>query len=241
MGTSTLEIGYSATEITAGEEVEIRGRLNPGGESINVSIINGDALINVTLITDPDGRFNYPFKPAATGNWTLQARFNGSEAYHAAYTEPVNLTVSSLQISIAYSLDQETIESGKTVTVTGSLDPEKSSIIVEVSVIHGNESEKNYARTDSLGRFTVSFEPSTKDDYTVKARVIGDGFLYTGSESGLIFLKVVAPSLFTTLSRIPGVLMDRAAPFLKPPFLYGVIGVVGLAGGGIVFIRRRRG
>jgi hypothetical protein len=240
MGASTLEIDFSEEAIAAGEEVEIRGRLNPGGESVNVSLVNGDALINVTLVTDPDGRFNYPFKPAATGNWTLRARFNGSVAYHAAYTEPVNLTVSSLQTSIACGLDQEAVESGKTVTVTGSLDPEMSGVIVEVSVLHGNESEKIYARTDSLGRFTVSFEPSTKDGYTVKARVIGDGFLYAGSESDPIFLTVVAPSLSTTLSRIPGALMDRAAPFLKPPFLYGVIGVVGLAGGGIVFYLRRR-
>lgn len=240
MGTSTLEIGYGVMEIAAGEEVEIRGRLNPGGESVNVSIVNGDALINVTLVTDHGGRFNYPFKPAATGNWTLRARFDGSVAYHAAYTEPVNLTVSSLQTSIGCSLDQETVESGKTVTVTGSLDPEKSGVTVEVSVRYGNESEKIYAKTDSLGRFTVSFEPSTKDDYTVKARVIGDGFFYAGSESGPIFLTVVGASLSTTLGRIPGVLMDRAAPFLKPPFLYGVIGVVGLAGGGIVFYLRRR-
>ncbi len=241
MGATTLEIDFSEEAIAAGEEVEVRGRLNPGGEPVNVSIVNGDALINVTLVTDPDGRFNYPFKPAATGNWTLRARFDGSVAYHAAYTEPVNLTVSSLQTSIACSLDLETVESGETVTVTGSLDPEKSDVTVEVSVLHGNESEKIYARTDSLGRFTVSFEPSAKGDYTVKARVFGDGFLYTGSESGPIFFTVVAPSLSTTLGRIPGVLMDRVAPFLKPPMLYGVIGVVGLAGGGIVFIRRRRG
>ncbi len=34
--------------------------------------------------------------------------------------------------------------------------------------------------------------------------------------------------------------MEKAAPFLKPPFLYGIIGVVGLAGGGVVFYLRRR-
>ena len=240
MGTSTLEAGFGEEELTAGEEVEIRGRLNPGGESVNISIINGDTLINATVATDPDGRFNYPFKPTATGNWTLQASFNGSEAYHAAYTEPVNLTVSSLQTSISCSLDQETVESGKTVTVTGSLDPEKPDVTVEISVIHGEESEKVYAETDSLGRFTGSFKPSTKDEYTINARVIGDGFLYAGSESDPLSLTVVEPSLSTTLTRIPGVLMERAAPFLKPPFLYGIIGVVGLAGGGIVFYLRRR-
>ena len=240
MGTPTLEIRFIEEELTAGEEAEIRGRLNPGGEPVNVSISHGDTLINVTLVADPDGRFDYAFKPAATGNWTLRARFNGSEAYHAAYTESVNLTVSSLQTSITCSLDQEKVESGKTVTVTGSLDPGKPDVTVEVSVIRGEESEKIYARTDSLGRFTGSFEPSTKGEYTLIARVVGDGFLYTGSESDRLALTVVEPSLYTTLTRIPGALMERAAPFLKPPFLYGIIGVVGLAGGGIVFYLRRR-
>jgi len=126
------------------------------------------------------------------------------------------------------------------VTITGSLDPEKPGVTVEVSVIHGNESEKIYAETDSLGRFTGSFEPPTKGEYTINARVIGDGFLYAGSESDPISLTVVEPSLSTTLTRIPGVLRERAAPFLKPPFLYGIIGAVGLAGGGIVFYLRRR-
>ena len=125
-------------------------------------------------------------------------------------------------------------------TVTGSLDPEKPDVTVEISVIHGTESEKIYAITDSLGRFTGSFEPPTKDEYTIDARVIGDGFLYTGSESDPLSLTVVGPSLSTTLTRIPGLLMERAAPFLKPPFIYRIIGVVGLAGGGIVFYLRRR-
>jgi hypothetical protein len=240
MGTPTLEIRFIEEELTAGEEAEIRGRLNPGGEPVNVSISHGDTLINVTLVADPDGHFNYPFKPTATGNWTLKARFNGSEAYHASYTESVNLTVSSLQMSIAVSLDPETVESGKTVTVTGSLDPVKPDVIVEVSAIRGEESEKIYAKTASLGRFTGSFEPSTKGEFTIIARVIGDGFLYAGSESVRLVLTVVKPSLYTTLTRIPGALMERAAPFLKPPFLYGVIGVVGLAGGGIVLFLRRR-
>jgi LPXTG-motif cell wall-anchored protein len=34
--------------------------------------------------------------------------------------------------------------------------------------------------------------------------------------------------------------MARVGPFLKPPYLYGVIGIVGIAGGGIVFYLRRR-
>ena len=126
-------------------------------------------------------------------------------------------------------------------TVTGSMDPERPGVTIEIAVTGENESEKIYVKTDSLGRLTGSFEPFTKGSYTIKTRVIGDGFLYTGSESPRLYLTVIGPSLSTTLTRVPGVLMERVAPFLKPPFLYGIIGALGLAGGGVVFIRRRRG
>ena len=125
-------------------------------------------------------------------------------------------------------------------TVTGSLDPGIPDVIVEVSVIFGEESEKIFAKTDSLGRFTGVFEPPINGEYTIIAKVIGEGFLYAGSESDSIRLSVVEPSIYTTLTRVPGALSDWAAPFLRPPFLYGVIGVVGLAGGGIVVFLRRR-
>ena len=240
MGASTLEARFSEEEVTAGAEVEVKGRLNPGGKSVNISITNGDELINVTQETDPDGRFSYPFKPSSTGNWTLQASFKGSEAYHPAVTEPVNLTVSSLQTSITCSVDRETVESGKNVTVTGSLDPGKPDITVEVLVTHGEEYEMIYTKTDSLGRFTGTFQSPAKGEYTVKARVVGDGFLYADSESQSTELTVIKPSLTTTLARVPDMLMVKAAPFMKPPLLYGIIGAVGLAGGGVVFYLRRR-
>jgi hypothetical protein len=240
MGASTLEVRFNEGEITAGEEVEIRGRLNLGGEYVNISITNGETNINVTQETGPDGRFNYSFKPSSTGNWTLKASYDGSEAYHPAVTEPVNLTVSSLQTAITCSVDRETIESGKTVTVTGSLDPGKPDVTVEVLVTYGEEQEKIYTKTDSLGRFTGTFQPPTKGEYTVKANVIGDGFLYAESESPSTELTVLNPSLATTLARVPGMLMEKASPLMKPPLLYGIIGAVGLAGGGIVFYLRRR-
>jgi hypothetical protein len=240
MGASTLEVSFNEEEVTAGGEVDIRGRLNPGGEYVNISITNGETHFNVTQETDPDGRFSYPFKPSSTGNWTLQASYNGSEAYHPSATEPVNLTVSSLQTAVTCSIDQETIESGKTVSVNGYLDPGKPGVTVEVLVTHGEEYEKVYTETDSLGHFTSAFQPPIKGDYTVKASVIGDGFLYADSESDPTGLTVTNPRLVTTLGRVPGMLMEKAAPFMEPPLLYGIIGAVGLAGGGVVFYLRRR-
>jgi len=240
MGASTLEVGFSEEAVIAGEEVEIRGRLNPEGESVTISIRNGETIIDATLAAGPDGRFSYPFKPTSTGNWTLQAGYHGTEAYHPSVTSPVNLTVSSKQLTITCGVDQETIESGETVTVTGSLDPGEADVTVEVLVTLEEENEKIYTKTDSLGRFTATFQSPAKGEYIVEANVIGDGFLYADSESPPIVLTVVNPSITTTLSRIPGMVVEKAAPFMKPPLLYGIIGAAGLAGGGIIFYLRRR-
>ena len=125
-------------------------------------------------------------------------------------------------------------------TVTGSLDPGIPDVIVEVSVIFGEESEKIFAKTDSLGRFTGASEPSVKGEYTIYAKVIGDGFLYAGSESDSIRLTVVEPSVCTTLTMIPGALMERVAPFLKPLSCTASSGLWGsLMGGIVVYLRRR--
>jgi hypothetical protein len=240
MGASTLEVSFNEEEVNAGEEVDIRGRLNLGGENITITLQKGETIINLTQTTDPDGRFNYAFKPVSTGTWTIWANFSGNEIYHPTEAGPFNLTVSSLQTSITFTMDKERVESGKTVTVNGSLGLEKPNVMVEILVIYVNETEKMYTKTDSLGRFTGSFEPSTKGQHTVKTMVIGDGFLYADSESVSKELTVVKPSLATTLSRVPASLIDWAAPYLKPPFLYGIIGVVGVAGGGVVIYLRRR-
>ena len=103
-------------------------------------------------------------------------------------------------------------------TVTGSLDPELQDVTVEVSIIHGEESEKIYAKTESLGRFTGSFELPIKGEYTIIAKVFGDGFLFSESESDSIHLTVIEPSIYTILTRVLGALMERAAPFLRLPF-----------------------
>jgi hypothetical protein len=208
MGASTLEVSFNEEEVNAGEEVDIRGRLNLGGENITITLQKGETIINLTQTTDTDGRFNYSFKPVSTGTWTIWANFSGNEIYHPTEAGPFNFTVSSLQTSITFTMDKERVESGKTVTVNGSLGLEKPNVMVEILVIYVNETEKIYTKTDSLGRFTVSFEPSTKGKNTVKTMVIGDGFLYADSESVSKELTVVKPSLATTLSRVPATLID---------------------------------
>jgi hypothetical protein len=231
MGTSILAISLSEEEITSGEEVEIKGRLNPSEENVNITLQKGETIIKVTQATDPDGRFNYSFKPISIGTWMIWANFSGNEAFHPTEAGLLNFTVSSLQTSITFTMDTERIESGKTVTVTGSLDIGIPDVMVEILVINEEETKKIYTKTDSLGRFTSSFKPLAKGQHTVKTRVIGDGFLYSDSESIPEVLSVVKPSVVTALSRVP---------FLKPPFLYGIVGVVGVTVGGVVFYLRRR-
>jgi len=73
------------------------------------------------------------------------------------------------------------------------------------------------------------------------SKVEGDGLVYEGTESEFIDLKVVDPSLTTRLLRLPSTIYANAGSFVKPPYLYGLIGILCVAGGGAAFYIRRTG
>ncbi len=235
MGTSSLEIQYNNQSIIAGETAEITGRLTPKGESVNITISNQKEFYNVEILTDEDGLFSYKFKPTTIGNWTLYANFSGNNAYRPTTIESKTLTVSSYSPSVTLYLNQVRVESGKTITIRGTLDIEQPNIPIEILITHGGNLDKIVTTTDSFGSFSASFTPQIVEYHIIQAIIIGDGFLITDSESAQSDLTVVKPSLFTTLTRIPRIIQEKFALLFKPPFYIGFLSIFGLAIGGIIF------
>jgi hypothetical protein len=137
-------------------------------------------------------------------------------------------------------VSEESIEAGFGVTLSGEFSLEIPGVTVELIIKTSDEIQKLYAETSANGSYSTPFEPDLKGVWRIQARTFGDGFLYEGSESEWAEFEVVTPRLTTTVTRLPSIVMARVGPFLKPPYLYGVIGLVGIAGGGIFFYLRRR-
>ena len=240
MGFSTIEIRLVDTELSAGDEAVARGDLYPEGESAILSYSHGEEQTNFTVATDPTGRFNHTFTPAALGAWQLLASYPGSEAYEPSVSEVINFTVSSLPTSVVFTMDTDEVEAGGRVALSGYVSPARGGTAVEIFVWSGEESEKIYARTEEDGSFTTEFEPPLKGAWSIQARTFGDGFTYQDSQSEPRELAVVTPSLTTTITRLPGMIIARATPYLRPPFIYGIVGVLGVVGGGVFIYLRRR-
>jgi len=240
MGLSTIEIRLVDTELYAGEDAVARGQLYPEGEPIALSYSHGEEQTNFTVATDLTGRFNHTFTPTALGDWHLLAFFPGNEAYESSISEVLNFTVSSLSSSVTFTIDKDEVEAGGRVALAGYISPQRAGTAVELFVWSGEESEKIYARTEEDGSFSAEFEPPVKGTWNIQARTFGDGFTYQDSQSEPRELAVVTPSLTTTITRLPGMIIARAAPYLRPPFIYGIVGVLGVVGGGVFIYLRRR-
>ena len=240
IGESSLELRLLDDEITAGEEAVAKGKLEPRGEDVTLFFFKGDEIYNYTLETNDYGRFNKSLEPTSLGNWSVCAVFPGNEAYYNSTSETLNITVSSLPTATTCRVSDESIEAGFGVALSGMFSLEVPGVTVELTVKTTDKIEKLYTETSANGSYSVPFEPDSKGVWRVQARTSGDGFLYEGSESEWAEFEVVTPRLTTTVTRLPSIIMARAGPFLRPPYLYGVIGLVGIAGGGIVFYLRRR-
>ena len=124
--------------------------------------------------------------------------------------------------------------------MSGKFSIPKGGLLIELTAKKPDKVEEFWATTTESGGYEATFEPPSKGEWTFIARVAGDGLVYYGATSSQVKLEVVNPSLTTTVLRLPTTIMNGVGGLLKPPLLYGVVGFVGVAGGGIVIYLRRR-
>lgn len=83
---STLNISLTAEKVHVGENVTVKGYLNPEAEGIPVIVRFDSANDTIELVchTLENGTFTIKFKPNATGVWGVQARFDGNNYVYAS-------------------------------------------------------------------------------------------------------------------------------------------------------------
>ena len=241
IGRSSLRMHLDDIGFLGGEEVAPQGFIDPGGREVAIRYVHGEETFNFTVLASDQGDFNHSFTPPSTGEWVVFAEYAGDEDYLPSASERLNFTVESLPTEISCGASRDRVELGGRVTISGEFSLEMEGVAVEL-VLKSKDSIKNLVATTSpKGAFSVIFEPDSVGRWSIKAMAQSDGLVYAGSESGVVELNVVNPSLTTTLLRLPSTLASRAGFLAEPPYLYGVVVAVGAAGGGVFFYLRRRG
>ena len=240
VGVPVLEFNLSTHEIVGGENISVVGRFEPATENLTLFVNSDDEIFDYIISPKASGEFEKIFRPTSVGNWETWVEFYGNKEYLNFSSEKINFTVSSQPTNITCNISDVTTESGNILTLHGSLTPSISGVTIELLLKATDEIQKINVKTIHDGSFIATFVPETKGSWTVKASAMGDDYRYQSSESDVVMFEVITPKIITTLSRIPSNIATRVRSILKPPYLYGVIGFLGLAGGGVfIYIRRR--
>jgi hypothetical protein len=237
---SSMTFSVDKVEYIGGEDVTVNGRLQPPGGNVTIKYWHEGNTYNYSMATNPHGHFNHTLRANSTGQWRVHAEYSGNGGYLPSRSETHTFMVLSLNTELSCSLNSQRLEFGKTVTVSGEFTLPKGGLLIELTAKKPDTLEEFWATTTESGEYEATFEPPSKGEWTIIARVEGDGLVYSGDTSPQIKLEVVNPSLTTTVLTLPTKIMNGAGGLLKPPLLYGVVGFVGIAGGGIFIYLRRR-
>ncbi|UCD44837.1 MAG: hypothetical protein JSV27_12120 [Candidatus Bathyarchaeota archaeon] len=240
MGASSLSLQVDEQRVQGGEDVVVRGVLQPREREVTVTYAREGAEYNFSVQTDSVGAYNHSLTTDATGEWAVCAEYEGDDDYPPVSSEILNFTVYPLETRLTCNLSSERVEFGKSVTVAGAFSLEKGGLLVELMAKRPETMETFWATTTPSGTYEARFEPTVKGEWTITARVEGDGLSYRGASSLKQELVAVNPSLTTTILRLPTTIIRAARGYLKPPLLYGVVGIAGIVSGGVVFYLRRR-
>ena len=102
---SMLNISLTAEKVYVGENVTVKGYLNPeaGDIPVIVQFDSANATIEFVCYTLENGTFTVNFKPNATGIWGVQARFDGNYYVYASLSPLLLVRVEEPPAYIKYA------------------------------------------------------------------------------------------------------------------------------------------
>ena len=240
IGKGDIDLQITGDTVPGGSEIQVLGTLYPSGRSMNIVFTHSEDQQVYNVTSNEYGSFEHFFRPDSSGEWQVHAEYPGEEYYLSYTTEPINFTVTQLETMITCQVDVEKVELGDSLTITGQFSQLTEGLSVKVFLSTGDAKYSKITTTKPDGSFTAEYTPEAKGEWTIEAKAYSDGLVFDGAESEPVTLQVVNPSLTTMLLRLPGIIYSSGAWLLDPPYLYGVVGLVGVAGGGAYILYRRR-
>jgi len=210
---SLLAMKLSATEVKFGQSVNIVGTL----ESIKrTPIANAQVAIRSRskgtewkeigkVDTDRQGRFSYDWTPPSTGQFEIEASWNGSDLFGSANDTAV-LNVEKAGLLIRISISRSDPVTGASFTIRGKLDPKPLyDLPIRLEYLSGDGKWTLIEeRMSSNGEFKFEpWYPVHVGAYTIRVYFIGDRNYEVAEEKreGLtvdfsLLLRIIIPAVF---------------------------------------------
>ena len=240
IGMGDVNINLGVTSISGGDVITVLGTLYPVNRSVQIIYTKGEETQAYNITSNSEGHLTHTFSPTSSGDWQVQAEYLGEEYYLYSISDLENFTVIPLDTTINCLVDTEKVELGNSLTISGLFSYPEAGLSIKIYLINGEQKYSVLTSTLPDGSFSTTYEPEEKGEWYTYVKAYTDGIIYNGAESSQTFFNVVNPSLTTTLFRLPGRIYNEAGWLLQPPYLYGIVGLVGIAGGGVFIYRRRQ-
>jgi len=240
IGMGNVNINLEKTSIFGGDIISLSGILYPVNRSIQVIYTLGEDIRAYNVTSNGEGHFTHTYSPPLCGNWQVQAEYLGEEYYLYSISEQENFTVKPVQTTINCQVNTEKLELGNTLTISGMFAYPKAGLSIIIYLTNGEKKYSLIASTQQDGSFSTTYVPDEKGKWQAQTKAFTDGLIYSEAESSEAYFNVVNPTLTTTLLRLPERICTETGWLLQPPYLYGIVGLVGVAGGGVYIYWRRQ-
>lgn len=216
---TSIECDIADMILVGDEKAEISGRTSLSSATLTLTLTNRDTNHVYNVKTDENGDFEFIFTPEKTGEWKLQASFEGSETEVSATSDIITFTMESKPTHISNMLSANRVKMNVPVVVYGSVSPGVAGLPVQITFVSSSSSHTETAYTAGDGSFSCNFEPPETGTWNVLSKV-GDGLYYSVSQSKLSDFVVVPLNMFDKTLIVCYML-------LAPPYLYGTAGLLG--------------
>lgn len=195
LAVSYMFLASSSSTVRLGDTITINGYLLPAHSYQSVTMYYRQEGYEwnplVTVSTDSVGDFSYQWSPSVVGTFYLKAEWVGDSDHQGSVSNINTVTVSKASSSITLVTSSSSINTGETVTLSGTIYPAHGNVDLEV-----DSSSDGYhwsllttVSTDMQGQYLYHWSPSSPGTYYLKAYWSGD-VDHEGTESGILELAV---------------------------------------------------
>jgi len=212
---SSITIKVEPYVVTLGSNVSISGSIMPSKAQADVTIyyIEKNTTVQSTIRTrtNSTGHYNIVWQPTKNATFELYAWWKGDLNTHPNVSDLATLRVMAPS-EVTINVDREIVPLGSTITISGTIRPNKASVNVTIyyrlNVTGEHWDILTTVQTNPFGNYTHAWTTTKAGVFELEAKWLGDN-TYAPSKSDTIIVKVEEPLII--LFYLPYILIGAAA------------------------------